>query len=135
MGRVESAKACAGIGLLGLGGAEFRLPLLIRTFRFPVLEAAVLNQAISLVVVASALPFRAQTVPPAALAGHVGTIATLLAGSLAGAWLGAGWAARLRGPTLLRVIAAVLLLGRCGARRPRPRPRPLSPAPRSCCPG
>ena len=49
-------------GLIGLGGAEFRLPLLIGAFNFAALEAVILNKAMSLVVVASALPFRAATV-------------------------------------------------------------------------
>jgi hypothetical protein len=49
-------------GLIGLGGAEFRLPLLISLFRFRGLEAVILNKAISLVVVGTALPFRAATV-------------------------------------------------------------------------
>jgi hypothetical protein len=46
-------------GLIGLGGAEFRLPLLIGLFGFGALEAVILNKALSLVVVArclSALP-------------------------------------------------------------------------------
>ena len=47
-------------GLIGLGGAEFRLPLLIGAFGFPALQAVILNKAMSLIVVASALPFRAQ---------------------------------------------------------------------------
>ena len=46
-------------GLIGLGGAEFRLPLLIGAFEFAALEAVILNKTMSLVVVASALPFRA----------------------------------------------------------------------------
>lgn len=50
-------------GLIGLGGAEFRLPVLIGFFRLAALEAMILNKAMSLVVVASALPFRAGTVP------------------------------------------------------------------------
>ena len=50
-------------GMIGLGGAEFRLPLLIGIFRFAALEAVILNKAMSLVVVATALPFRAGTVP------------------------------------------------------------------------
>lgn len=55
-------------GLIGLGGAEFRLPVLIGPFRFAALEAVILNKAMSLVVVASALPFRAGTVPFGAIA-------------------------------------------------------------------
>ena len=42
-------------GLIGLGGAEFRLPLLIGAFRFAALEAVIVNKAMSLIVVASAL--------------------------------------------------------------------------------
>lgn len=43
--------------------AEFRLPLLIGVFRFAALEAVIMNKAVSLVVVASALPFRTATIP------------------------------------------------------------------------
>ena len=50
-------------GLIGLGGAEFRLPLLIGAFRFAALEAVIMNKAMSLVVVATALSFRMTTVP------------------------------------------------------------------------
>src|SRR6516225_8648404 len=39
-------------GLIGLGGAEFRLPLLIGTFRFGALQAVILNKAMSLSVAA-----------------------------------------------------------------------------------
>ncbi|MFJ5879823.1 hypothetical protein [Kitasatospora cineracea] len=54
--------AGAGIGVLGgmigLGGAEFRLPLLIGLFGFAALSAVILNKAMSLVVVLTALPAR-----------------------------------------------------------------------------
>jgi uncharacterized protein len=45
-------------GLIGLGGAEFRLPLLIGAFGFPALQAVILNKAMSLIVVGSALQER-----------------------------------------------------------------------------
>ena len=97
-------------GLIGLGGAEFRLPLLIGLFGFSALEAVILNKAMSLVVVAAALPFRAATVPLFEVAQHWPIILNLLAGSLIGAWIGAGWAVRLKAATLYRVIAALLVL-------------------------
>ena len=50
-------------GLIGLGGAEFRLPLLIGVFGFLALQAVILNKALSLVVVATALPARLLNVP------------------------------------------------------------------------
>jgi len=96
-------------GLIGLGGAEFRLPLLIGIFRFVALEAVILNKAMSLVVVATALPFRARTVPFAEIGDQWSIIINLLAGSLIGAWFGAGWATRLKSETLYRVIAVLLV--------------------------
>lgn len=96
-------------GLIGLGGAEFRLPLLIGAFRFPALEAVVVNKATSLVVVASALPVRAAAVPFGEVAAHWPIILNLLAGNLLGAWVGAGWATRLKSATLYRVIALLLM--------------------------
>jgi len=97
-------------GLIGLGGAEFRLPFLISLFRFRGLEAVILNKATSLVVVATALPFRAATVPFADIAAQWPIIVNLLAGSLIGAWVGAEWATRLKSETLYRVIAILLVV-------------------------
>lgn len=97
-------------GLIGLGGAEFRLPLLIGAFRFGALQAVMRNKAMSLVVVASALPFRAAAVPFETVAERWPVIVNLLAGSLLGAWLGAGWAMRLASETLYRVIAVLLVV-------------------------
>ncbi|MFG1384425.1 sulfite exporter TauE/SafE family protein, partial [Xanthobacter sp. V3C-4] len=97
-------------GLIGLGGAEFRLPLLIGPYRFRALEAVILNKAMSLIVVATALPFRAATVPFGAIADNWAIVLNLLAGSLLGAWLGASWATRLSSRTLYRVLAVLLVL-------------------------
>jgi uncharacterized membrane protein YfcA len=96
-------------GLIGLGGAEFRLPLLIALFGFVALEAVIINKAISLVVVASALLFRSHAVPTADLLAHWPIAANLLAGSLAGAWCGATWATRAQPQTLHRWMAVLLL--------------------------
>ncbi len=94
---------------MGLGGAEFRLPILIGFFNFAALEAVILNKSMSLVVVATALPFRASTVPFNAIADNWPIVLNLLAGSLIGAWFGAGWATKLRSETLYKVIAAMLV--------------------------
>jgi uncharacterized membrane protein YfcA len=95
-------------GLIGLGGAEFRLPLLIGYFGFPALDAVILNKATSLAVVASALPFRAHVASVQDIAGHWPVIVDLLTGSLLGAWLGADWATRIDRSTLHRIIAVLL---------------------------
>lgn len=107
-----AAGAVVGVlgGMIGLGGAEFRLPLLITLFGFVALQAVILNKALSLVVVLTALPARLATVPFSALAPHWGVIVNLLLGSLAGAWAGASWATRMRSSTLYRVLAVLLAL-------------------------
>jgi uncharacterized membrane protein YfcA len=96
-------------GLIGLGGAEFRLPFLVGMFRFGALEAVIINKAMSLVVVMSALPFRMSTISAGTIADHWAVIANLLGGSLLGAWFGAAWATRLRSQTLYRVISVLLV--------------------------
>jgi uncharacterized protein len=97
-------------GLIGLGGAEFRLPLLIKLFRFHGLEAVILNKAVSLIVVATALPFRASAVPLMEVADHWTIIVNMLCGSLLGAWVGAEWATRLKSAILYRIIAVILVV-------------------------
>ena len=57
-------------GMIGLGGAEFRLPLLIGLFGFVALQAVILNKALSLVVVTAALPARLLAVPFSQVADH-----------------------------------------------------------------
>lgn len=96
-------------GLIGLGGAEFRLPLLIGVFGFAALPAIIINKATSLIVVATALPLRAGTIPLASVFQRWDVIVTLLAGSLIGAWFGAGWATRIESRTLHRVLAVLLV--------------------------
>lgn len=96
-------------GLIGLGGAEFRLPILIGPFRFQPLEAVILNKAMSLVVVAASLLFRTKTIPFAMVEAHWAVVVNLLAGSLIGAWVGASWALKLKSESLYRVIAVMLV--------------------------
>jgi uncharacterized membrane protein YfcA len=110
--RIVLAGAAVGLvgGLIGLGGAEFRLPLLIGVFGFAALEAVILNKATSLIVVATALPFRAGSVPLDQVLSQWPIILNLLAGSLAGAWIGAGMAVRMKSRTLYRVLAGLLVM-------------------------
>ena len=97
-------------GLIGLGGAEFRLPVLIGFFRFQPLEAIILNKTMSLVVVASALIFRTKTISFVTVGSHWMVIANLLTGSIIGAWVGASFAVKLRSKTLYRTIAILLVI-------------------------
>lgn len=97
-------------GMVGLGGAEFRLPLLIGLFGFAALPAIIMNKAMSLVVVITAIPARLISVPLTELSPYLYIVVNLLAGSLIGAWLGAHWATKLASKTLYRVIAVLLVL-------------------------
>lgn len=110
--RVLAALTGAGVGvlggLIGLGGAEFRLPLLVVLFGFAALEAVIVNKAISLIVVASALLFRSHAIPLAELLVHWAIVVNLLAGSLLGAWWGASWATRAHPRSLHRWMALLL---------------------------
>lgn len=96
-------------GLVGLGGAEFRLPMLIYFFHLSALSAIILNKAMSLVVVAFALPFRFSTVPLSMLEENSNIILTILLGSLIGAWFGAGFALKMKSQSLYKIISLLLL--------------------------
>lgn len=97
-------------GMIGLGGAEFRLPLLIGVFGFAALQAIIMNKAMSLIVVTTALPARLFAIPFGDLSPYWYIVLNLLAGSLVGAWAGAHWATKLKSKTLYRVIAVLLVL-------------------------
>ena len=45
-------------GLIGQGGAEFRLPVLVGVFKYPTLKAIVINLMVSLVTVIFSFIFR-----------------------------------------------------------------------------
>ena len=108
---LSSALAIGAIGgLVGLGGAEFRRPLLVGLFGLATLQAVIANKALSLQVVGVALLARLPAVGLEPIAAHWAVIANLLAGSLAGAWWAAGWAMRLPRRTLDTVLLALLVL-------------------------
>jgi uncharacterized membrane protein YfcA len=67
-------------GLIGLGGAEFRLPVLAGVFNYAARQAVVLNLAISLVTVVSALIIRGGTLSLAPLLSLVPVVAAMIAG-------------------------------------------------------
>lgn len=110
-GQVLTAGGLVGLlgGLMGLGGAEFRLPLLIGLFGFSALHAVILNKAMSLIVVLVALPARLPAVSYEQVSPHGNVLLALLPGTLVGAWLGAGLATRLRSRALQLVLAGLLL--------------------------
>ena len=96
-------------GLIGLGGAEFRLPALVGILRFTAREAVAINLMSSFVVLAAALPFRAAAVPLSDVFAHMPVILGMLAGSLTAAWIGAGLLSRI-GDRMLGLAILMLLV-------------------------
>lgn len=97
-------------GLVGLGGAEFRLPVLKGVFHLATLEAVIFNKAMSLLVVSVALLSRSWSIPWMEVLAHAAIILNLLAGSLLGAWFAAGKAIHLP-EKVLNTIIMLLLVG------------------------
>jgi uncharacterized membrane protein YfcA len=97
-------------GLIGLDGTEFRRPVLVGRLGFKSLDAVVMNEAISLVVVLAALLFRFRVIPPVETQAHAGIVMNVLAGSVVGSWFAAGHAVRLAGPKLNRLVLILLTL-------------------------
>lgn len=97
-------------GLIGLGGAEFRLPALVGWFDMRLRAAIAANLVISMATVVSALATRLALQDMSALAAYAWPAAMLALGSIAGAYVGAGIAKEIKRRTLHRVVG-VLLLG------------------------
>lgn len=104
---IGAAVGTAG-GLIGLGGAEFRLPALVGPLRFSARDAVAVNLVASFIVLAAALPFRAAAGPGTEIAPHVPALLGMLAGSMWSAWIGAGWLQHAPDKLLAFLILAVL---------------------------
>ncbi len=97
-------------GLIGLGGAEFRLPVLVAGFGYAPRRAVTLNLLMSLTTVGTAVASRFLIGSGTAAVGRHGDVALMLAvGGVAGAYLGSGWLRRARDETLHRAIRGLLL--------------------------
>lgn len=96
-------------GLIGLGGAEFRLPLLITIFGYATLPAVVVNLIVSLVTVFFSFIFRLKVIGLGGVASNLSVIVNILAGSLIGSYFGARLATYI-GETVLRRMVVVLLI-------------------------
>jgi len=110
------AAACAGAvvailgGLIGLGGAEFRLPILIAIFALYPHRAIRINLLISFVALAVSAVSRLSFVQAANLADHIAEIIGMLSGGVVAAWFGASALSHISKTRLIGVIV-VLLLG------------------------
>jgi uncharacterized protein len=109
------AAACAGAavavlgGLIGLGGAEFRLPILIGIFALFPHRAVRTNLLISLATLAVSAIARLSFVHATSVADFQIEIAGMLLGGIVAAWLGAGYLRSIPKGRMMGVIAILLL--------------------------
>jgi len=97
-------------GLIGLGGAEFRLPILVGFFSFATLNAVIINKVVSLAVVLFSLIFRSHTIGFEEIIPHSFTIINILIGSLFGAYVGANYAMKIKQEFLNKIILVLLVV-------------------------
>ncbi len=97
-------------GLIGLGGAEFRLPLLVGLFHLSILVSIVVNLLISLVTVTFSLLFRLPIQGGLIWMAHWSVVLNLLLGSLVGSAVGARFAGKAKARRLKNIIAVLLAL-------------------------
>lgn len=97
-------------GLIGLGGAEFRLPVLAGPLGYRARQAVALNLAVTLVTVVAALGTRSTAFPHGSLSMMLPALFGLIGGSVLGASLGPMLAGRLSDRQFGRMVF-VLLIG------------------------
>jgi uncharacterized protein len=88
-------------GLVGLGGGEFRLPVLMYVVGYPARTAVPLNLAVSLITLTFA-------VSVAALVPYLNEVAGLAVGGVASAFYGARFVSAIKSEHLIKTIAALL---------------------------
>ncbi len=96
-------------GLIGLGGAELRLPYLLGTLRLPPHDAVKVNLAVSLFTVAAAIPARLLTLGQQSIGDYLPFVIAIAVGAVTAAYIGAAWLKRLSPSALSRLISVLLL--------------------------
>ncbi|MDZ8105890.1 MAG: sulfite exporter TauE/SafE family protein [Nostoc sp. DedQUE12a] len=95
-------------GLIGLGGAEFRLPVLVSVFNYRTLQAITINLIVSLVSVIFSFIFRSGVIGLENVFANLTVIINILAGSLIGSYVGVNYATKIDERTLNRVVVVFL---------------------------
>ena len=97
-------------GLIGLGGAEFRLPVLVGPLRYAPRQAIPLNLAVSIITIAAALVIRSRTLSFTPLTPYTPAILALITAAVMAAWAGTTLFSRLSDARLERLILVLLLV-------------------------
>ena len=93
-----------------MGGAEFRLPLLLTVFGYATLPAVVVNLVVSLVTVVFSFIFRLRTIGLEVIASNLSVIGNILTGSLIGSYFGARLATHIGERALRRMVVVLLVM-------------------------
>jgi uncharacterized membrane protein YfcA len=96
-------------GLIGLGGGEFRLPVLVGYFKFTTLQGIVINLFVSLITVVFSFIFRSSSIPIAGIGANIHVVVNLLAGSIIGVLIGSRLATRISHKNLNNVVFSFML--------------------------
>ncbi len=96
-------------GLIGLGGAEFRLPVLAGPLRYSARQAVPLNLAVSLVTLAAALAIRGRTLSFDSLSPFWPAVLALIAGAVVAAFFGTALVGRFSDKLLEQIILVLLV--------------------------
>jgi hypothetical protein len=97
-------------GIIGLGGAELRLPYLVGALRLTAHQAVPVNLAVSLFTIAAAIPARFATLRFENIASFALETAAIAVGAVIAAYLGVGWLRRLSPQALSRTIFVLLVI-------------------------
>ena len=97
-------------GLIGLGGAEFRLPFLLKTFSKPAKRAVALNMLISLITVISASYFRLNNFDVSLIYPQIFLMIAIIIGSTTGAYYGIGLSAKISDVLFKKVLLTLLVI-------------------------
>jgi uncharacterized membrane protein YfcA len=97
-------------GLIGLGGAEFRLPVLAGPLGYSVRQAVPLNLSVSIITIIASLAIRSRSLTLAPVAPYTPAILALIAGAVAAALAGTALFGHLSDARLERTILVLLLV-------------------------
>ena len=89
-------------GLVGLGGGEFRLPVLMYVVGYPARTAVPLNLAVSLITLTFALVVRSRAVSVASLVPYLNEVVGLAVGGVASAFYGARFVSAIKSEHLIK---------------------------------
>ena len=95
-------------GLVGLGGGEFRLPVLMYAVGYPAKTAVPLNLIVSIVTLTFALVVRSATISVGALVPYLNEIFGFAAGGVVSAFYGARFVSSIKSEYLIKTISVLL---------------------------